>query len=144
MKLTNEQKNEMWPYMYENGGIMPRINDGAYAAHFGELPSKERMGVLQWLFLNIREAKPKEASAFITSSEIAGLLWYYKAALLTAVQVQEALLLLGIDPWDIKSSEWVYRVSRECPCSGLYYDGISGLQTKNRCCHVAGSRVDIV
>ena len=144
MKLTNEQKNEMWPYMYENGGIMPRINDEAYAVHFGELSSKERMGVLQWLFLNIREAKPKEASAFITSSEIAGLLQYYKAALLTAGQVQEALLMLGIDPWDIKSSDWVYRVSRECPCSGLYYDGISGLQTKNRCCHVAGSRVDIV
>ena len=144
MKLTNEQKNEMWFYMYENGGIVPRINDEAYAVHFGELPSKKRMGVLQWLFLNIREAKPKEASAFIASSEIAGLLRYYKAALLTAGQVQEALLMLGIDPWDIKSSDWVYRVSRECPCTGLYYDGKSGLQTKNRCCHVAGSRVDIV
>ena len=123
---------------------MPRINDGAYAAHFGELPSKKRMGVLQWLFLNIREAKPKEASTFIASSEIAGLLQYYKAALLTARQVQEALLMLGIDPWDIKSGDWIYRVSRECPCSGLYYDGKSRLQTKNRCCHVAGSRVDIV
>ena len=144
MKLTNEQKNEMWSYIYENGGIMPRINDGAYAAHFGELPSKKRMGVLQWLFLNIMEAKPKEASTFIASSEIAGLLQYYKAALLTARQVQEALLMLGIDPWDIKSGDWIYRVSRECPCSGLYYDGKSRLQTKNRCCHVAGSRVDIV
>lgn len=144
MKLTNEQKNKMWSYMDAKSGIMPRINDGAYAGHFGELSSKERMGVLQWLFLNIREAKPKEASAFITSSEIAGLLQYYKAALLTAEQVQEALLMLGIDPWDIKSSDWVYRVSRECPCTGLYYDGISGLQTKNRCCHVAGSWVDNV
>ena len=130
--------------MFENVGIMPRINDEAYAVHFGELPSKERMGVLQWLFLNIREAKQKESSAFIASSEIAGLLQYYKAALLTAGQVQEALLMLGIDPWEIESEDWVYRVSRECPCSGLCYDGISGLHIKNRCCHVAVSRVDIV
>lgn len=144
MKLTNEQKNKMWSHVYENGGIVPHINDGSYTAHFGELSSKERMGVLQWLFLNIWEAKPKEASAFITSSEIAGLLRYYKAALLTAGQVQEALLMLGIDPWDIECGDWVYRVSRKCPCSGLCYDGISGLHTKNRCCHVAWSRVDIV
>ena len=54
MKLTNEQKNKMWSHMFENVGIMPRINDEAYAVHFGELPSKERMGVLQWLFLNTR------------------------------------------------------------------------------------------
>jgi len=128
----------------ENGEATPCVNEEAGSDHFGELSSKVRMEVLGWLFLNLWEAKPKEAAAFMTSMEITGLLRRSAGISLAVGQVQEALLLLGYEPWDSEGGNWVYRVSRDCPCLSLCFDGISGLEIKNRCCHVAASRVDIV
>ena len=68
--------------------------------HFGDLPDNHRAAVCRWFVINIRPAKKGVSASYIASHELGGLLYHFTGIALTETQVQEALLLLGIEPWD--------------------------------------------
>ena len=123
----------LWTNKDLNGIPVPIINCGPDILHFHALPEKDRMAVLCWLLLNIRPAKPGKPGVYLTSQETAELASFFTGIRLNSIQVQEALLLLAVDPWD---ADWLYRVDRESPCSMLAPDGNGGLVRKDRSCHV--------
>ena len=89
-------------------------------------PADQEM--LTWLVQNVSSGP----GAFIRSHEIGDLLYYFTGVSLTDAQVQEALLLLGIEPWDTAPEDWVYRVHKDCPCASMALDGEGGIKTVDR------------
>ena len=140
MKLTDEERKRIWSHTDINGMTVPCVGDGNHMVHFGDLPDNHRAAVCRWFVINIRPAKKGVSASYIASHELGGLLYHFTGIALTETQVQEALLLLGIEPWDTALGDWTYRISRDCSCSGLDSDGCGRLQGKERSCHVSGSR----
>ena len=128
----------LWTNKDLNGIPVPIINCGQDTIHFHDLPEKDRMAVLCWLLLNIRPAKPGKPGAYLTSQETAELASFFTGIRLNSIQVQEALLLLAVDPWD---ADWAYRVDRDSPCAMLAPDGNGGLVRTDRSCHVKSAGV---
>ncbi|MBP3805880.1 MAG: hypothetical protein J6I76_18685 [Oribacterium sp.] len=139
MKLTDEMRERIWSHTDINGMAVPCVGDGYHIVHFCDLPKKQRSAACRWLVINIRSAKHGASTSYIKSHELSRLLCHFTGINLTNEQVQEALLLLGTEPWDIAGQDWTYRISRDCPCSGIDPDGCGNLLEKDRSCHVSGS-----
>ena len=131
--MIKMRRDRLWSDKNLNGSTVPIVNCEPDTIHFHALPEKDRMAVLCWLLLNIRPAKPGQHAAYLTSQETAELASFFTDIRLNSIQVQEALLLLAVDPWD---ADWLYRVDRESPCAMLAPDGNGGLARKDRSCHV--------
>ena len=79
---------------------------------FGLLDDITRLVVLRWLVENVSLA-PSGPAVYVTARQINRLLEDATAFTLTDTQIREALLLLGMEPWD--TTDWVYRIHRDCP-----------------------------
>ena len=134
--MVKAQSERLWSNKDHIGVSVPIVNCGQDAPHFYDLSEKDRMAISCWLLLNIRPARPGTPAAYMTSQEAAELASFFTGIWLNSMQVQEALLLLAIEPWDASGRDWVYRVDRESPCAMLAPDGNGGLVRTDRSCHV--------
>ena len=80
---------------------------------FGLLDDTTRLTMLRWLVENVSLA-PSGPAVYVTARQINRLLEDATAFTLTDTQIREALLLLGMEPWDT-ADDWVYRIHRDCP-----------------------------
>lgn len=131
--LTDQERLRIWSCTDADGMSTPHVDTDRYATPFGLLATSVRNDTLIWLVQNVGSG----SGAFIRSHEIGDLLYYYTGANLTDAQVQEALLLLGIEPWDTVPEDWVYRVHKDCPCSSMALDGEGGIKTVDRSLYCA-------
>ena len=126
--LTDQERLRIWSYTDADGMATPHVDTYRYAIPFGLLSPDARNDTLIWLVQNVNSGP----GAFIRSNEIGDLLYYFTGVSLTDAQVQEALLLLGIEPWDTVPEDWVYRVHKDCPCASMALDGEGGIKTVDR------------
>ena len=127
MKLTGEQRLEIWSEHDADGMAIPclgeRLPEGLDRETlidppplpFGLLPDAVRVPSYLWLIENVTTAQEDKPAVFIASEELNGMLEEATGITLTDNQLREALLLLGMEPWD--AIDWVYRVHRDCPAA---------------------------
>lgn len=150
--LTEKTRQRIWNHYDRDGLLTPHVDTWRGAVPFGLLDERTRTAVSLWLLENIaplpfdndwrKEARPIASAAYIRSHELGDLLYYFTGISLTDAQVQEALLLLGIEPMDGFAEDWVYRVHKDCPCASMALDGEGGIRTADRslyCASLAGS-----
>ena len=137
--LTDELRQQIWSSTDNDGLTTPHV-DGPVP--FGLTPAFTRLKVFHWLVCNVAPLPPyndwSEAvkttapAAFISSHELGDLLYHDTGIDLTDAQVQEALLLLGVEPLDGEAADWLYKVHRECPCASVALDKDGELTTVDR------------
>lgn len=81
---------------------------------FGLLDDTTRLAVLRWLVENVSSSQSGPA-VYVTARQINRLVESGVGITLTDTQLSEALLLLGMEPWD--TTDWVYRIHRDCPAA---------------------------
>lgn len=135
--ITEKQRMRMWS-AYDAEGMLTPCADGGELP-FGMLPEEERLTSCRWFVLSVWPQRGKGSAAFIRSHELGDLLYFYTGVSLTDNQVQESLMLLGIESWGINGEDCVYRISRDCPCASIALDGEGGIKRIDRSCHVGGS-----
>ena len=82
---------------------------------FGLLDDTTRLAVLRWLVENVSSSQSGPA-VYVTARQINRLVESGVGITLTDTQLSEALLLLGVEPWDT-ADDWVYRIHRDCPAA---------------------------
>lgn len=140
--LTEKTRQRIWNHYDRDGLLTPHVDTWRGAVPFGLLDEGIRMAVFLWLLENVKEIAERKPAAYIRSHELGDLLYYFTGISLTDAQVQEALLLLGIEPMDGFAEDWVYRVHKDCPCASMALDGEGGIRTADRslyCASLAGS-----
>lgn len=126
MKLTEAQRLEIWSELDNDGLSIPclgeRLPEGLDRGilidppplPFGLLPDVIRVPAFLWLIENVTTTDTGPA-VYISSEELNCMLEAGTGITLTDTQVREALLLLGIEPWD--AIDWVYRLHKGCPAA---------------------------
>ena len=129
-RLTDTQLMEIWSATDADGLAMPclgeRLPEGLDRntliepppLPFGLLPDAIRVPAFLWIIGNVTAAAAGSPAVFITARELADLLESETGITLTETQMREALLHLGMEPWDA-GGEWSYRVRADCPCAAL-------------------------
>lgn len=129
-RLNDTQILEIWSATDADGMAMPclgeRLPEGMDRntliepppLPFGLLPDAIRVPAFLWIIENVTAAAAGGHAVFITARELAGLLEADTAITLTETQMREALLHLGMEPWDT-GGDWSYRVHADCPCAAL-------------------------
>ena len=139
--LTEEQRNRVWSCYDNDGMLTPHVDTWEGAVPFGCLRERLQEKALFWLASNVYPVPPyndwgressarpraKASAACITSQELGSLLHHQTGILLTDAQVQEALLLVGIEPLDGSGTDWVYKVYRSSPCACVALDGTTSV-----------------
>ena len=125
-KLTEAQLLEIWSATDADGMATPCLSErlpeevdrtlliDPPPPPFGLLDDTTRLAVLRWLVENV-SATSVGPTVYITARQLKGLLENATAVTLTDTQLREALLLLGMEPWD--AADWVYRLHRDCPAA---------------------------
>ena len=83
---------------------------------FGLLDDMTRLAALRWLVENVSLA-PSGPAVYVTARQINTLVESSVDITLTDTQLCEALLILGMEPWD--TTDWVYRIHRDCPAASV-------------------------
>ncbi|MDO5456680.1 MAG: hypothetical protein Q4F25_07185 [Eubacteriales bacterium] len=140
--LTDKHRERIWNHYDWDGLLTPHVDTWRGAVPFGLLDERTRMTASLWLLENVKEMKEQKPAAYICSHELGDLLYFFTGISLTDAQVQEALLLLGIEPMDSFAEDWCYRIHKSCPCASMALDGEGGIKTVDRslyCASLAGS-----
>lgn len=145
--LTEKTRQRIWNHYDRDGLLTPHVDTWRGAVPFGLMDERTRMTASLWLLENIaplplyndrsKEARAAAPAAYIRSHELGDLLYFFTGVSLTDAQVQEALLLLGIEPMDGFAEDWVYRVHKDCPCASMALDGEGGTRTVDRSLYCA-------
>jgi hypothetical protein len=140
--LTNKHRERIWSHYDRDGLLTPHVDTWRGAVPFGLLDERTRLTASLWFVANVKEMKEQKPAAYICSHELGDLLYFYTRISLMDAQVQEAMLLLDIEPVDGFAEDWCYRVHKDCPCASMALDGESGLKAVDRslyCASCAGS-----
>lgn len=133
--MTEEQLLKIWSFTDADGLASPclgkRLPEGIDRdtladpppLPFGLLPEDVRMAVCQWLVENVSIGSWQTVS--ISSQEINALMKETVKISLTDIQIREAMLLLGMEPWET-DGEWTYRLQRDCPAAHAVLEGRQG------------------
>ena len=82
----------------------------------GLLDDTTRLAVLRWLVENVSSSQSGPA-VYVTARQINRLVESGVGITQTDTQLCEALLILGMEPWD--TTDWVYRIHRDCPAASV-------------------------
>ena len=127
-RLTEEELIQIWSEHDEDGMATPSLGErlpeeldrtlliAPPPPPFGLLPEATRLAALRWLVENVSLA-PSGPAIYVTARQINDMLEAATAVTLTDTQLSEALLLLGMEPWD--TTDWVYRIHRDCPAASI-------------------------
>ena len=135
--LTDKHRERIWNHYDRDGLLTPHVDTWRGAVPFGLLDERTRMAASLWLLENVKEMKEQKPAAYIRSHELGDLLYFFTGVSLTDAQVQEALLLLDIEPMDGFAEDWCYRVHKSCPCASMALDGEGGIKTVDRSLYCA-------
>ena len=134
-KLTEEQLLRIWSFTDRAGMAMPYVGRISPAAAppelwtdpglnpamlpdplpFGLMEHRIRTTVFHWIMENVSEAPERHSGVYLNSSEASALLNHDTGIELTDTQMQEAMLMMGIEPYDCEQADWVFRLHRDCP-----------------------------
>ena len=135
--LTEKTRQRIWNHYDRDGLLTPHVDTWRGAVPFGLLDERTQMAASLWLLENVKETAALKPAAYIRSHELGDLLYYFTGISLTDAQVQEALLLLDVEPVDGFAEDWVYRVHKDCPCASMALDGEGGISTVDRSLYCA-------
>ena len=125
-RLTGTQLLEIWSATDADGMAMPCLGERLTEEldrtllndppppPFGLLDDTTRLVVLRWLVENVSTASDCPA-LYVTAHQINRFVESGVSITLTDTQLSEALLILGMEPWD--TTDWVYRIHRDCPAA---------------------------
>ena len=138
--MTEAQRMEMWSACDSEGMAIPCLGERLPAGldrsimiypppfPFGLLPDAICAPVLHWLVGNVATATRGKPAVYVSPEEINSMLVKDTGIVLTDTQLREALLSLGLEPWD--TVDWIYRLHKDCPAAKKAAHG-SGLHVVN-------------